>query len=213
MTGIPVSIKIDLQTGSLEITAPESALDRVFEKVQGLLPKLQVAVQGGHLVPDLPEVSTNETETPETKRTSQSREPIRRRAKPKTRQISETGNTVRLGTPFYKDFTPFNLGVGDQIEIEFSSLYKTAAPSKGKDKVLIACYIANKYLNKDRFTYDDIYQILRTAGESAPPKNLSAVTGPLSDENLIAKEADGLRVKIQGIDKVEKEILSDVNSG
>lgn len=196
----PVSVKINLSTGQLEVESPDESLAQVFEHVAAILPALR----------ENSDVEASEHQQPEdAPQLPDSGNAAKEPKKRKPRQRRPTGDPGsggrRVGTPFYKDFIPFNLGIGDAKEIELAEFFESKKPNGNKNKVLVIIYKLSELINKN-LSYDDIYQGLRLAKDSEPPANMSAVVGKLIEDNLISKEENGVRIKVQGSDYVEKSL-------
>lgn len=201
-----VSIDIDLASGKLVLRAPLNQVKTLLEDLRAFLPHLAEA--SGTPAQRRPS-SREEPPLPVNAQPIDKSTPKQKRGKPKSASSSSSKTEksgAGLGSWSYSEFTPIDLGIGDEKEIELSALYKEKSPTTNYERTAVALWVLGKVTGNNDFNYDQIYQAMRLAAEPKPPSNLSEAVGRLVSNNYVAKNETSIRLKIQGLDWVEKEM-------
>ena len=190
-----VRVKLDVKTGELEVDSPASQYGEVVRQVSALIPALRQA----HVDAKGEERGSSEVheETDATKRKPKS---------PKSTRPNNGSGRGSLGATRYDDFQPIKLGIDDKAELELKGFYETKKPKGQEEQVAVIIYKLSKLLGKERLNYDQIYQGFRIAGEAHPPRSMAGVVSNMGTKMLAERETDGVRLKIQGVDLVEKQL-------
>lgn len=190
-----VRIKLDIKTGELEVDSSAAQFTEVVKQISDLIPSLRQAQKATQATTGTGETNIEERADVEgpRRRTRASKAP-------------NGNNRGALGATRYQDFQPIKLGISDQAEIELQEFYKLKQPKGQEEQVATIILKLASLLGRDRLNYDQIYQGFRVVAEAYPPKSLAGVVSNMATKMLIEREADGIRLKIQGVDLVEKEL-------
>lgn len=198
-----VQLNIDLVSGKIELRAPLQHVSALLGEVKEFLPHLAEAsgasVSRRSLDAEAPSAQASVQQSEQTL-------PKPKRAKRKPSASKTEKSAQGLGSWKYADFTPIDLGIGDEKEMELASLYQEKSPSNNYEKTAVALWALSKITGDNEFNYDQIFQAMRLAKEAKSPSNLSEAVGKLVNDNFAAKGEAAVRLKIQGTDWVENEL-------
>ncbi|MGI9406625.1 MAG: hypothetical protein ACR2O4_09660 [Hyphomicrobiaceae bacterium] len=191
-----VKVHIDINSGELDIDAPVEQYADIVSKISEIIPKLRDATQA-----NVGETSSSGTAQSDKKGVSNSSET----GETKKRKASSSGTKSKLGAAKYNDFRPFKLeGIDDHAEMELKEFYDEKKPKSQDEQVAVIVYKLAALLKREALNYDEIYQGFRLAQETHPPKSMAGVISNMSNKMLVERLGDGVRLKIQGTDLVEK---------
>ena len=91
-------------------------------------------------------------------------------------------------------------------ERELYEFYQTKQPKKQPEQVAVAMYKSEALLGRKAFSYDEIYSLMRLAGEKELPKALDVLFTQMKKENWIISEQDGFSLKFLARDHVEQKL-------
>ncbi|MDZ4865971.1 MAG: hypothetical protein SGI91_01505 [Alphaproteobacteria bacterium] len=197
-----IRFRVDLKSGELEVDASADKFDDVVEKVSKIIPSLTKGYEASRSSEQAPDDTT-----PDEKPGAGSS----RRARPRASRPSGQ-RTSPLGAGKYRDFQPIKLGVGDAAEVELRKFYELKKPKGQDEQVSVLVYKLRELLAKDHVNYDQIYQAYRIVGEDHPPKSLAGVISNMQGKMWVDRDDNGIRLKIQGVDLVEKQLPRTVKS-
>lgn len=188
-----ISLKIDINSGIIEIDAPVESFDQAIEKTRELTDSLDL----GKRMPASGETANGAERTPLEKATSGRERGQNKSSKPS----SSTGRSGRLGS-----FNPIRDLLTEEQEKSIREFKIEKAPVDQSDEILICMHQGEELLGKQGLNYNEIYTLMWRAGIEPLPKALDVVLQRLMKEQSIERGNDGYVLKFLGRQRVEREL-------
>lgn len=197
-------VRVHLIVGKvdIEIESPEASIERVFDRIVGLIETLpdnaQSVERSGQ--PDSgssemePEVSVGVAPTPAV---ASGHEPDQKRGRTRPTAKPEILHSV-------------DLSISAEQTGVFRDFYKEKAPAGQNDQVLTVMYWLSKNLGISILSRNQIFSGLRTVGEKVP-KRIQSVISNLVLLQYVVKDGDGYVMHHTGEDHVEKDLPAKDN--
>lgn len=184
------ALRINLRTGEVEIPADMENIPQILEQIGKLMDR------------------TVDSQPGREGRTVASSEALSQRPVSSSRKKGTTlkgGATSSVRNGRIGGFEPVDLGLAEDAERELRAFYTEKAPQEQALQVAVVLFKAEKLLNRKTFTYNEIYTLLRLAGEKDLPKALDVLFSNLIKDNWAFRDESGqLGLKYLARDEVEK---------
>jgi hypothetical protein len=194
-----VTLKIDLNAGTIEIDAPSDDFNNTIEKTMELAEAINL---GKKPLSQGPAVSGTASESARTESVSSesSGEPvIRTRVRVKAGASPSSARSGRIGS-----FEPVDLGLTEDQERQLRNFMETKQPKDHIPQVAVSLYQGEKILGRKSFNYNEIYTLMRLSGIKDLPKALDVTIKRMIDDSFVIKDGLGFALKFVGRDFVEK---------
>jgi hypothetical protein len=199
-----IRLKIDLKTRTIELDAPPADFEGAIQKAKELADMLHLGEMPATPAEDAPlPIPDPDANRPENRQPGpKPREGVRASS-------AKTSSTLRAGR--LGSFAPVRDLLTDEQHKEIYAFVQKKAPIEQEDQVLVAVYKGEKLLNRQGFSYNEIYTLLWRAGVDPLPKAIDVVIQRLMREQRLDKGATGFFTKFLGQSRVEKELPVSTN--
>jgi hypothetical protein len=199
-----IRLKIDLKTGTVELDAPPGDFERAIQKTKELADALHLGAMPATAAAN--SSSSSAAADPARGESHQAGAKARDAARVPSTKASSTLRAGRLGS-----FEPIRDLLTDEQHKEIYAFMQQKAPVEQEDQVLVAVYRGEQLLNKQGFSYNEIYTLLWRAGIDPLPKAIDVVIQRLIRDQRLDKGPAGFFTKFLGQSRVEKELPISTN--
>jgi len=189
-----ITLKIDIKSGTIEIDAPVDSFDQAVEKTKELTDSLDLRSAA----------RSTPSSSPEKVVSSEKPAVAPDGAKSKSKSTKATASTARSGR--IGSFEPLRDLLNEEQQKRIRDFVAKKSPTEQSDEVLVAMYEGEKLLERQGFSYNEIYTFMWRAGIDPLPKALDVVLQRLMSEQLVEKSGDGYFLKFLGQSRVEKDL-------
>jgi hypothetical protein len=120
--------------------------------------------------------------------TAVSSTPLRDTTKPKPVETKTSDSKPKRSPGKAPDYTTVEIELSDDQKRELKAFYNEMAPKKQNDIVCVVTHKVKQLSDKDTFTVDEVFSLLRLIGGIKIPRNLTAVFGNIVSEGNGAKD-------------------------
>lgn len=192
-----ISLKIDVNTGTIELDAPVDSFEHAIAKTKELTDSLDLRRGNQPNVVQAPEKQTV-ADSPPANTVGSQRERSRGRS---SKASASTGRSGRLGS-----FKPVHDLLSEEQQVEIRRFMEEKRPEEQADKVQVAIFKGEELLERQGFNYNEVYTLLWRAGVDPLPKAVDVVIQKLMQEQMVEKGEHGFFLKFLGRNRVEKEL-------
>jgi len=178
-----VKISLNLATGAVDIEAPESALNGIFDRLESFLPKLSIEYEGKKQNDfEKDEINDDGNKEPTVEQINQSQAS---RAKVNTAKKNTASRSGTTKPEAYKLSADLKLSPEERKDLK--QFYGSKKPVSQGDQILVIMYWLKEKKQFDKLTMDDVFTGLKTV-EAQIPKRISSVLSNLAIAAYMIKE-------------------------
>jgi len=194
-----IKLRIDLKNGTLELDCPPDDFDSAIQKTKELAASFQF---GEKAVGEVLSASRSDSAGSTSPSEPVSKVKIRERGRVSSAK-SSAGRAGRIGS-----FDPIRDLLDEEQHKAIHAFMQTKAPLDQEDQVLVAAHKGEQLLQRQGFSYNELYTLLWRAGVDPLPKAIDVVIQRLIQDQKMDKGENGYFVKFLGHSRVEKELPS-----
>lgn len=193
-----ISLKIDLQSGLIELDAPAENFQEAISQTKALTSSLEF---GATTAPRTPIESSSHDHQPPAMQTPPAPHPNLAPRRSRTTSKASAARAGRIGS-----FEEVKGLLTEEQEIELRKFFAEKQPAEQSHQVLVAIVKGEQLIGRRGLSYNEIYTLMWLGGIKDLPKAVDVVLQRLMQEQMVVREDTGFAAKFVGRNFVEQDL-------